>query len=718
MAEDPMNLISVDETITRARKAGVNFGKGNPRNRLRYYAKLGLIPPAKRKCFGEERIPKGAYPEKVVDILVEIDRKLKQGKSIQVIARELKEKEKLKSKKETTFEVLLPTPPIYIKEEKEIEDKVPEKEEKPLETEEKPAKFPLPKKRISFPKVLINTLKIFTLFLIFATIGYVFLLNLPEKDFLSKFLASLLTRRFLIVEKPTEIEKSIDQSIFPSPEPYLTINVETDINAPLNLKAKEGEFPLLSFFQGKYKGTLTVANLSGERNYILPDQSGTICLNTGNCFPPEDKNKVITPGGSINRLVKFIGSHTIGNSSIVDYYKEGLAIVIDRAGNVGIGTESPKTKLEVKGSLQLKEEENYLKFDFEDGVPSLSAPALQVKTNNNLSLFIDSEGRVGIGNSAPDYALEVQGKIQATGDICTKLGGGKCLSQLVATPIFLGGGGATVQGVQGSGAANYLALWSSSDNLTSSIIYQDSNKIGIGTASPTEKLTVSGNTLIEGALTLSTSTSPQLILNYDSQNYLKFFITAGQSLITASSTLVLNSLAGEIDLGDGVTVFDASRSEVRGDTFISSANDSTVRKSGERVFRAAVPVFPYAIAAQTESTSYVQISKEFTSSESLSNLLPSQLPGTTREFAFLIKIADDIPTNLTSDWRVYRPANATTSASFSFSGQAMTSLEKGNLVLSDFYQLPDNDWRLEVKVPSGYKIRIFAIYLLVYDKIQ
>jgi len=51
MNEKNGNLISINEVIERAKKLGVDFGKGDPRNRLRYYVKIGLLPHAQRKVF-------------------------------------------------------------------------------------------------------------------------------------------------------------------------------------------------------------------------------------------------------------------------------------------------------------------------------------------------------------------------------------------------------------------------------------------------------------------------------------------------------------------------------------------------------------------------------------------------------------------------------------------------------------------------------------------
>ncbi len=721
MGREDENLISIDEIINRAQKLGVVFGNGDPRNRLRYYTKIGLLPHAQRKSFNNNH-PEGAYPEDAVALLIEINRKIKAGKSIQTIKREIKEeKEKEEKKKESLEERLFETPfapslPIHVYD-------TPSRLPSGIKEEVQPEKKLKPHFRLS------SFLKPIFMVLIFGLI--VFFININAKinfvDSISYFLASIGSE----VRKLTQLSPSPPQEeilVTPPIEPYLTINAETAINGSLNVKESVSS-PAFIITKGGFKGLLTLTTLTTDRIYTFPNQSGIVCLSTGNCVGLGEE--VLTPGGTLNRLAKFVSPQRIDDSSIVDLY-QGISITIASTGNVGIGKKDPV------------------------------------------------------------YALDVNGRIQATGDICTNLAGGRCLSTL---PVGGGGGGGGFAGISGSGSSNYFSVWTGETALGNSIVSQSGGNIGIGTTTPSQKLdvagtikmlgfqfptnatsgyiltsdafgfgtwqsapsgvlpsgtagqtlrhngtnwladyflyntgsaigigttstlatlTVAGDGRFEGPLTIATSTFPQLTLEYDNNNYLRFLINSTSSELLSSKTMVINSLTGEIRLAGGVNLFDASSATVKGATFISGASDSTVRKSGEKVFQASIPIFIYSVPAQTTSTEFVAVSREISTS-TLNATLPDILPGATRKFSFLTNFADGISTSASSTWLV--DLTGGTDIEFYFAGQNLSSLDEGIPNLSIFIQPPENNWQLKVKVPSGNTIRIFSIFLLIYDQI-
>lgn len=65
-------LISLNELIKKSKELGVNYGKADPYNRLRYYTKKRWLPNMIRKKDSEGNWI-SYYPEKALDILLTIE---------------------------------------------------------------------------------------------------------------------------------------------------------------------------------------------------------------------------------------------------------------------------------------------------------------------------------------------------------------------------------------------------------------------------------------------------------------------------------------------------------------------------------------------------------------------------------------------------------------------------------------------------------------------
>ena len=211
--------------------------------------------------------------------------------------------------------------------------------------------------------------------------------------------------------------------------------------------------------------------------------------------------------GSTSAKVDLVGSYTTW--SLENQYVNGAtndmfriynsqlaeeALTINRSNNrIGIGgVTNPSYPLEVAGNIGLNGDNRHIYFGGGDTFVGENSNLNKLElrgggSSSSQTVFIDNDGRLGIGDSSPSYKLDVAGSINATSDI---LSGGVDLADIFATSAGI---------VDGSGTAGKLPIWSDTDTLTDSILsangscaFVDGN-LGIGTNNPASLLHLSSS---------------------------------------------------------------------------------------------------------------------------------------------------------------------------------------------------------------------------------
>ncbi|MFH0712863.1 MAG: hypothetical protein V2A55_03385, partial [Candidatus Jorgensenbacteria bacterium] len=215
-------------------------------------------------------------------------------------------------------------------------------------------------------------------------------------------------------------------------------------------------------------------------------------------------------------------------------------------GNVGIGTTSPSSLLNVAGQIEatalLDHSYEGGKIDF--GGASAAATTLDFYTGNNLStakVVIDANGNVGIATTSPAYALQVYG----TGAFSQPL--------IVGTPTATSH--ATTKSYVDSISAGSSGVWL----LSGSNLYASSTawNVGIGTTGPTAKLHVLG---VSTAPAVSGNATGDLILQsagtfglslgtFDSGSQYGWIQSQYANSADVVRSLVLNPNGGNVGIG-------------------------------------------------------------------------------------------------------------------------------------------------------------------------
>ena len=222
------------------------------------------------------------------------------------------------------------------------------------------------------------------------------------------------------------------------------------------------------------------------------------------------------------------------------------------SGNVGIGTSSPSSKLQVAGNIDA--------YGFSINGTAIGTSSDSYWSADGSNIYYNT-GNVGIGTISPVAKLDVAGMLKINsfkmttgatdGYVLTSDGSGVGTWQPAS-----GGSG----GIGGSGTTNKISKFTSSDTIGNSIITESSSKIGIGTSSPTEKLDVAGTIKATG-FKMPISPTAGYVLTCDSNGVGTWQpVGGGSDGIGGSGTInKLPKMVGPTTIGDSIITESSSK---------------------------------------------------------------------------------------------------------------------------------------------------------------
>ena len=202
-----------------------------------------------------------------------------------------------------------------------------------------------------------------------------------------------------------------------------------------------------------------------------------------------------------------------GAQDIMDVQDDGTSVFyIEDGGNVGLGTTDPANNLEVSNSnsgglgatLGI----------YNPGYNANSSSTINIGRTSDSNWEIKSESNADGGRDydlifserdKDDTAHEEYLRLKSTGALKISSYGSNTFTGTAAYALAVDSSGnvieTAVQGspTGGSGTAGKITKWDTSSTLTDSVITESSGNIGIGTASPSEKLEVLGDIRFGGS---------------------------------------------------------------------------------------------------------------------------------------------------------------------------------------------------------------------------
>jgi hypothetical protein len=233
------------------------------------------------------------------------------------------------------------------------------------------------------------------------------------------------------------------------------------------------------------------------------------------------------------------------------------------------------------------------------GATSLTANKLLVGAGTSAitsptNLHWDSvNSRLGIGSATPNYTLDVNGTIYATGFYYDdgNAAADKVLASINDQGLAYWKSLSEIAGVSGSGTENYISKWETSGSLTDSAIYESSGKIGIGTTVPYENLNIMrsgagnvarfGDNVSTKGLIIAIDSSGNPILKGTSSNQPMTITPDGYLALETDGVERVRILQSNGNIGIGTTVPDSQLHINNGLVSVRNTVDSTYQTPTE-----------------------------------------------------------------------------------------------------------------------------------------